>query len=189
MARRGDSILAPVIMLIFVGGFAVFWISGAARHGAPAFFPLFGLVFLVVALVSLGGPILRTLDDRRRNEAAPMLTAAARVAAKRLEVSRRGKSNSTAYYATFDLATGGRLELELAGEEYGLLAEGDRGELRYQGGWYLGFDRRPEPEPEREVAAAEDLVCEYCGASNGAAGKKCASCGSARLAPRTVPNE
>jgi hypothetical protein len=189
MAKRGDSIFAPLIMLIFVGGFALFWISGATKHGAPALFPLFGVVFLLVAVTTLGRPILQTLDARRRNGAAAVLTAAARVAAKRIEVSRRGKADSTAYYATFDLTTGERLELELAGKEYGLLAEGDHGELRYQGTWYLGFERGPEPEPEHDILAGEDLVCEYCGTLNGPTARKCASCGSGRLVRRVVNSQ
>ena len=33
------------------------------------------------------------------------------------------------------------MELQLSGTEYGLLAEGDQGELSFQGTRYLGFER------------------------------------------------
>jgi|WetSurMetagenome_2_1015567.scaffolds.fasta_scaffold100548_3 ribosomal protein L40E len=184
MAKRTDSILGPVIMLILGGGFVLFWISGASGHGAPAIFPLFGVVFLGILVVTLGGTIFKTLEERSRNQALPVLTRPARVVAKRTELKHHGKSHSTSYYATFDLGPGERSELELNGREYGLVAEGDRGELRYQGSWFLGFHRNTEPEPEQQAVTGDDLVCEYCAALNPPGARKCSSCGSGRLVPR-----
>ena len=37
--------------------------------------------------------------------------------------------------------SGDRMELHLSGQEYGLLIEGDRGNLTFQGTRYLGFER------------------------------------------------
>jgi len=48
---------------------------------------------------------------------------------------------STAYYATFELVPGNRLELSLSGKQYGMLVEGDTGTLTYQGRRYHGFLR------------------------------------------------
>ena len=59
-------------------------------------------------------------------------------------------SSSTTYYATFQFDSGDRLELCVSGGEYGLLAEGDVGELTFQGTRYLGFDRRGTAEPASE---------------------------------------
>ena len=56
-------------------------------------------------------------------------------------------STSTSYYATFQFDSGDRLELPVSGPEYGLLAEGDTGDLTFQGTRYLGFDRRAAAEP------------------------------------------
>ena len=50
-------------------------------------------------------------------------------------------THSTSYYATFQVESGDRMELNLSGQEYGLLAEGDRGKLTFQGTRYLGFER------------------------------------------------
>ena len=40
-----------------------------------------------------------------------------------------------------EVESGDRMELNLSGQEYGLLAEGDRGKLTFQGTRYLGFER------------------------------------------------
>lgn len=184
MARRNNSIFGSVVALILGGGFVLFWISTAGKHGAPAFFPLFGLVFLAVLVISVGGTIIKTIGEQTRNAAAPVLIADAIVTTKRLEVINRGKSHSTEYYATFDLGSGERIELELDGKQYGLLAERDRGELRYQGTWFLGFERQADAVPAEEAEVQPSLVCEYCGAANPPGTAKCAGCGSGRLTPR-----
>ncbi len=44
-------------------------------------------------------------------------------------------------FVTFELEKGERIELGVKGSEYGMLAEGDRGRLSYQGTRYLGFER------------------------------------------------
>jgi ribosomal protein L40E len=183
MALRNEFIFGSAVALILGGGFAIFWISSAASHGAPAFFLLFGVVFLAVLVISVGGTIIKTLGDQAHNEAAPVLMADAVVAAKRLQVVNRGKSHSTEYYATFDLGSGERIELELDGKQYGLLAEEDRGALRYQGTWFLDFDRQAEAGPAEEVTVQSSLVCEYCGAVNPPSTARCAGCGSGKLTP------
>ena len=50
-------------------------------------------------------------------------------------------TSSTTYYATFQVESGDRMELRLSGAEYGILAEGDRGRLTFQGTRYLSFER------------------------------------------------
>ena len=50
-------------------------------------------------------------------------------------------STHTRYFATFELEDGSRLELGLKDAEYGMLAEGDQGQLSFQGTRYLGFER------------------------------------------------
>ena len=48
----------------------------------------------------------------------------------------------TTYYATFQVESGDRMELEVDGSDYGMLVEGDIGKLMFQGTRYLGFERR-----------------------------------------------
>lgn len=83
---------------------------------------------------------------------SPRLTVPARVAAKRTEVSHHHHTNAghnagfgmtsvTRYYATFEFESGDRMELAVDASEYGLLAEGDVGRLRFQGTRFLAFER------------------------------------------------
>ena len=47
----------------------------------------------------------------------------------------------TSYYATFEVESGDRLELQVSDYEYGQLAEGDRGKLTFQRKRFLKFER------------------------------------------------
>ena len=92
---------------------------------------------------------VRGIRQWHRNINSPRLTVDAAVAAKRTEVSHHhhhGAGNthhtSTWYYVTFQVESGDRIELPVSGREYGLLAEGDRGRLTFQGTRYLGFARQ-----------------------------------------------
>lgn len=111
-----------------------------------SFFPLiFGLAFVFIIGVFLVIAI-RGLGQWNKNNASPILTVDAAVVSKRMNVSRhhsddRMNASSTSYYVTFEVESGSRMELNLKGEDYGLLAEGDRGRLTFQGTRYKGFER------------------------------------------------
>lgn len=53
---------------------------------------------------------------------------------------------ATSYYATFQVESGDRIEFLVSGTEYGMLAEGDSGELTFQGTRYLNFQRNESAE-------------------------------------------
>ena len=110
---------------------------------------LFGVVFCVV-LASFIVVAARGIAQWNRNNRAPVLTVEATVAAKRMHIGRSHHSGaenmahsaaSTAYFVTFEVESGDRMELRLAGNEYGLLVEGDKGKLSFQGTRFLGFER------------------------------------------------
>ena len=112
---------------------------------AVLFFIMFAVVIGTVAVTAVRG-----LTQWKRNNDSPRLTVPAAVVAKRADVSRRrhgGAGNhhhyhtSTAYFVTFEVESGDRMELYVAGPEYGTLVEGDRGKLTFQGTRYLGFER------------------------------------------------
>ena len=44
-------------------------------------------------------------------------------------------------YVTFEVESGDRMEMNVRGSEYGMLAEGDVGKLTFQGTRYLNFER------------------------------------------------
>lgn len=119
------------------------------EFGFPFF--LHRILFTVVPVMMLtiiGFGIFRSLKEWHHNENSPRLTVNAKIVGKRSEF-RRTMSNKnnihrhsrTNYYVTFEVESGDRMELELQGHEYGLLVEGDRGKLTFQGTRYLGFER------------------------------------------------
>lgn len=49
-------------------------------------------------------------------------------------------STTTTYYVTFEVESGDRMEFHVNGSEYRRLAQGDHGQLKFQGIRFLGFD-------------------------------------------------
>ena len=118
-------------------------------------FGLFEVMFFLVFFLVIGMFIVtavRGISQWSKNNNSPRLTVDATVVAKRTNVSRHHHgtgtdvhhhhtSTSTSYYVTFQVESGDRMELHMAGHEYGLLVEGDKGKLTFQGTRYLGFER------------------------------------------------
>ena len=115
--------------------------------GFGAFGILFTIMFVLVFAVFIVTAV-RGLGQWHKNNNSPRLTVPATVVAKRTNLSHYHNGNdagqyhnSTTYYATFQVESGDRMELQLAGNEYGLLVEGDKGMLSFQGTRFLGFER------------------------------------------------
>ena len=110
-------------------------------------FGLFEIMFFLVFALVVG-----VFIQWNKNEHAPRLTVEATVVGKRADVSHHHHSvgtdhvghvhSSTNYYVTFQVASGDRMELHVSGQQYGMLIEGDRGDLSFQGTRYLGFVRK-----------------------------------------------
>lgn len=118
-------------------------------------FGLFQFMFFIVFVIVIGTFIMVFVKEIRqwnKNNNSPRLTVPVVVVAKRADVSHHhhntGVNNhhhyhtSTTYYVTFQVESGDRMELQMSGNEYGLLAEGDVGMLSFQGTRYLGFERQ-----------------------------------------------
>lgn len=110
----------------------------------------FEVMFLLVFVLVIGTfvvTIFKGVRQWNKNNQMPRLTVDAIVAAKRTQVGRHsragsgGTSSYTHYFVTFQVESGDRLELSVDGSEYGVLVEGDRGKLSFQGTRYLGFTR------------------------------------------------
>lgn len=97
----------------------------------PSMFVLFFIFFFVI----LG----KSIAQEKKNDHSPRLTVPATVVAKRTQV--RGDHAHTTYYATFQVASGDRMELNVPHNEFGYLVEDDRGSLTFQGTRFLSFDR------------------------------------------------
>ncbi len=77
-----------------------------------------------------------------RNRASALLNREAVVVGKLHEVCSAGETYTRKfYYLTFEFTDGSREKFEVTGEEYGLVAKGDRGMLQSQGTWYKGFNQ------------------------------------------------
>ena len=112
------------------------------------FFVIHRLMFVLVPLLMLliiGTHLVRSIIHWNKDNHSPRLSVPATVVAKREDYRRRRSgshtSHRTHYYVTFQVESGDRMELHLQGYEYGLLVEGDRGRLTFQGSRYLGFER------------------------------------------------
>ncbi|GAA1160487.1 DUF2500 domain-containing protein [Ornithinicoccus hortensis] len=101
------------------------------------------LAVFAVIIVLIVTQVQRARRERQANEAAPVLTFPAQVVAKRTGTSGGGETRTrTHYFVTFQRPDGMRMELSVSGEEYGMLAEGDTGQVTHQGTWYRGFTRQ-----------------------------------------------
>ena len=116
-------------------------------------FDMFSIMFSIVFIIVIGMFVvtaIKGIGQWNKNNNSPRLTVPATVVAKRTNVSHHNHagtnghhhhSTSTTYYVTFQVESGDRMELHLSGHEFGMLVEGDKGKLSFQGTRYLGFER------------------------------------------------
>jgi hypothetical protein len=100
-----------------------------------------GMFLLVFGIIAW--QLARGFAQWSRNNASPVESVPAKVVAKRTDTSggMNGRRVWTEYYVTFELEDGQRKEFWVDGEDFGVLVEGDRGTLTYQGTRYKGFQR------------------------------------------------
>ena len=122
--------------------------------GAPGFDVTFRIMRIMVPVifVLVFGFIIVTMvrgvGEWYKNNQSPKLTVPVTVVAKRSDVHRGIETmhTFTSYYVTFQVESGDRMEFEVSDMEYGMLAEGDRGMLTFQGTRYLSFQRNESAE-------------------------------------------
>lgn len=111
-------------------------------------FPIFFFLVFGLFLVMFISTFVRGTKRWHKNNQSPRLTVMATVISRRQDISHHRSANdtmhdytSTRHYVTFQVESGDRMELQLPGQEYGLLMEGDYGRLTFQGTRYLSFER------------------------------------------------
>ncbi len=116
--------------------------------------PILGTIIFIIVIAFFIVIFVKGIGQWNKNNHSPRLTVDATVIAKRTNISHSsGHCNhttgmhtsghtSTSYYVTFQVESGDRIEFHVNGEEYGLLVEGDFGDLSFQGTRYLGFVRK-----------------------------------------------
>lgn len=118
-------------------------------------FPVLFLIVFVMAIGIIAFSAIARIRTWNQNNNSPRLEVDVKVISKRMDVRHHTYTNgndftevhghyttaSTTYYVTFEVESGDRMEFELEGTEYGMMVEGDRGKLKFQGRRYLGFER------------------------------------------------
>ena len=122
--------------------------------GFDLIFSVFPIIFIIAFVAILAVFIMtavRGVSQWNKNNHSPQLTVDASVVSRRANISHHhhsdangGVGRTTSYYVTFQVESGDRIELHVPGQEYGVLIEGDRGKLTFQGTRYLGFERTRE---------------------------------------------
>nr|WP_300148460.1 DUF2500 domain-containing protein [Propionicimonas sp.] len=100
------------------------------------------VVFFIAVVVMIVVGVVNRARVAARDNAAPEVSAAARVLDRRIETTGGGDTTvSQRYFVSFEQPSGERFELEVPESEYGLLAVGDNGTVAMKGTRYLGFAR------------------------------------------------
>lgn len=121
-----------------------------AMDGMMSVFPIFFFIVFALVIGAILVGLIRQAGEWHRNNQSPRLTVPVAVVSKRTEVSSSAStagqhmhtSSTTSYYVTFEVRSSDRMELEVSGKEYGMIAEGDIGILTFQGTRFLSFERR-----------------------------------------------
>ena len=114
--------------------------------------PIFMFVIFAFVIGTFIVAAVRGIGEWNKNNHSPRLTVPATLVTKRTNVSHHRHnhsgthmahtSTSTTYHVTFQFESGDRMEFHVNGQEYGMLVEGDYGDLSFQGTRYLGFVRK-----------------------------------------------
>ena len=118
-----------------------------------SYFGIMEFLFPIFFLTVFGIIIFGFISNIRRgikNNNSPRLSVTATVVTKREHNSHTRNnvnnmehfSSYTTYYATFEVESGDRMELNIPSDEYGYLLEGDTGILSFQGTRFISFERR-----------------------------------------------
>ncbi len=107
---------------------------------------IIGIGFAAIFFMVIG-TFVSSAKQNRRNNASPVLAVPAVMVTKRTDMRRSSAHGDgmahtySRYYATFQVESGDRMEFQVQDTDYGLLVEGDRGKLTFQGTRFLKFER------------------------------------------------
>ena len=118
-------------------------------------FDIFSIMFFIIfalITVTIMINIIKSITEWSNNNKQPILDINCKVVSKRISVSHtnshtdssgvhHGSSSHTSYYVTFEFESKDRTEFRVNGKEYGMIAEGDYGKLKFQGTRFLDFKR------------------------------------------------
>lgn len=133
-----------ISVIRYKGGVGMF-LGNGFFGGAPP-------IFILISVVILGIIVFRMITGLRQwnsNNHLPVLIVPAQEVAKRTNVTHHNHNNngnithttSTHYFLTLEVESGDRMAFQVHGQEYGMLAEDDFGQLTFQGSRFKGFER------------------------------------------------
>ena len=99
----------------------------------------FGVVLIFIGIgIFLSAVIfmIHQVSKNKKNNNEPVESVIATIVTKRIECM-----DLTWYYITFEFDDGNRKEFLVSGKVYGMCAEKDKGELKYQGKKFINFIR------------------------------------------------
>ena len=119
------------------------------------YFDILFPVLITLAFGVFGLAVARGIVTWNKNNHCSRITAPAVIVAERTNVIRHNHVNAgdttgahgfhtdthTTYYVSFQFESGDRMEFQVYGSEYGMLAEGGEGKLTFRGTRYLSFER------------------------------------------------
>lgn len=119
-------------------------------------FPVFFILMFCLVFGLIIYALMKGVQEKKANDAAPVLTVDALVKTKRVAVHNSAHNQSAegvplmarpshaSYYVTFEVESGDRMELRVGQNQFGQLAEGDRGRLTFQRTRFHKFERQRE---------------------------------------------
>ena len=119
-------------------------------YGYETGFDMFSIMFFIVFALIVGTIIINAIkgiSEWSNNNKQPILDINCKVVSKRISVSHTNShtdtsdSSHTSKYVTFEFESKDRTEFCVNGKEYGMIAEGDYGKLKFQGTRFLEFNR------------------------------------------------
>ena len=125
----------------------LYWYDTGFDMFSIMFFIIFALITVTIMI-----NIIKSITEWSNNNKQPILDINCKVVSKRISVSHtnshtdssgvhHGSSSHTSYYVTFEFESKDRTEFRVNGKEYGMIAEGDYGKLKFQGTRFLDFKR------------------------------------------------
>lgn len=111
-----------------------------------SFFGIASVIVIAGVLMTLLGVVAIVLflfKQGAGNRKSPRVCISAKVLGKRTRYTHHSDDMHMArYYVTFEADSGERMEFLVPSSEYGLLFEGDQGDLTFQGTRFISFIRK-----------------------------------------------
>ena len=104
--------------------------------------PWFVGLFFIVVIGFILFVIFSGVAQWSKNNNSPIENVIVTVVARRTEIYGGGETRANQdYYVTFEDTNNNRFELEVPTNKFGMIVEGDKGELSFQGTRFLEFTR------------------------------------------------